>query len=355
MRVVITLHGIRTRGVWQKDLIPSLARAGFVPYALDYGYFSAFELMLESRRSEKVRWFIEQYDKIRSETGESRPSIIAHSFGTRIVADALEHHPEIRFDKIIFAASIVRNDFSWIQVIETRQANFVENDFGRLDIWPRIAKRFVSGCGDSGTSGFSDEHLMLSQRPMPRYRHSDYFNKTHFDRFWLRTLAVDVRRIRTFLHYAAGLAAQRLFLPASLTRACLWVPHRTGDFLRIPNDLHVRLSPAEAARTVPLDTIGRVNPGVAQSFEGRTVSVTEVNGDTRWMSLSASGPISGHPDLAWTISIPILSRDGATVLAVFCVDGLHRSRPADLDALTNELIPLARNLTDLVEAPKEWL
>lgn len=31
MSVVISLHGIRTRGVWQNDLVPELALAGLVP------------------------------------------------------------------------------------------------------------------------------------------------------------------------------------------------------------------------------------------------------------------------------------------------------------------------------------
>lgn len=45
-RVVVSLHGIRTRGVWQKELVPALAIAGFIPYVLDYGHVGALELLL---------------------------------------------------------------------------------------------------------------------------------------------------------------------------------------------------------------------------------------------------------------------------------------------------------------------
>ena len=41
MKRVISLHGIRTRGPWQKDIAPLLAENGFVPHPLDFGYFMA--------------------------------------------------------------------------------------------------------------------------------------------------------------------------------------------------------------------------------------------------------------------------------------------------------------------------
>src|SRR5229473_1546880 len=39
-KIVITLHGIRTTGKWQKALDTVLASSEFVPYALDYGWKS---------------------------------------------------------------------------------------------------------------------------------------------------------------------------------------------------------------------------------------------------------------------------------------------------------------------------
>lgn len=53
-RVVISLHGIKTRGVWQKELAPELALGGFVPYVLDYGHLGAIELMRPSSLDKKV-------------------------------------------------------------------------------------------------------------------------------------------------------------------------------------------------------------------------------------------------------------------------------------------------------------
>ena len=58
--VVISLHGIKARGVWQKDLAPELALAGFVPYVLDYGDFGALDLLRRSSLDKKVDWLVKE-------------------------------------------------------------------------------------------------------------------------------------------------------------------------------------------------------------------------------------------------------------------------------------------------------
>ena len=112
-RSVMSLHGIRTRGVWQKDLVPVLARQGLVPWALDYGNFGATKFLRKGARLEKVTWLRSEYERVMAEGKVSRPSIIAHSFGTYLVAALLIKYPELVFDKIILTGSIVDRDFDW--------------------------------------------------------------------------------------------------------------------------------------------------------------------------------------------------------------------------------------------------
>ena len=127
-RCVMSLHGIRTRGVWQKDLVPVLARHGFIPYALDYGSFSVFKFASRRTRARKLEWFRDEYERVAAEAGVHRPSIVAHSFGTYLVAGLLVKYPEVVFDKVIFAGSIVDRDFDWPARIEAGQVNLVRND-----------------------------------------------------------------------------------------------------------------------------------------------------------------------------------------------------------------------------------
>jgi hypothetical protein len=43
--VVISIHGISTRGALQKELTQELNAAGFIHVPLDYGFFSAMRLV----------------------------------------------------------------------------------------------------------------------------------------------------------------------------------------------------------------------------------------------------------------------------------------------------------------------
>ncbi len=169
-RVVISIHGIRTRGEWQKKLVPMLARADFIPYAIDYGHFRAISLLRRSQRERAIDRLLRDYNDIVGESGDQRPSIIAHSFGTYQVAALIERYPNVRFDKVIFAASIVRSDFDWPRILAAGRVNYVENDFGGADVWPKVAARLISDGGNSGTVGFSRRDSLLNQRAIPARR-----------------------------------------------------------------------------------------------------------------------------------------------------------------------------------------
>ena len=53
-QLVFSLHGIRTRGAWQKSLATSLSEAGFTPVLLDFGFFRTISLVLPWRREKKL-------------------------------------------------------------------------------------------------------------------------------------------------------------------------------------------------------------------------------------------------------------------------------------------------------------
>src|SRR5262245_49377239 len=94
-KAVITLHGIRTHGKWQKDLDTQLAAGDMVPYPLDYRYgLGAY--LVPFWREETIRWLRDQYDRVIQAAGVKRPSIIAHSFGTYLTAEVLRRYPEVK-------------------------------------------------------------------------------------------------------------------------------------------------------------------------------------------------------------------------------------------------------------------
>jgi pimeloyl-ACP methyl ester carboxylesterase len=339
-RCVMSIHGIRTRGVWQKDLAPKLARNGFVPYALDYGEFSALKLLLGSARASKLEWLRTEYERVTAEAQVTRPSIIAHSFGTYLVADLLRKYPELVFDKIILAGSIVDCSFDWGSLIDTGQVNLVRNDYGSLDRWPRIAGWCIPRSGASGTRGFTTAHPALIQKQFPHHGHSDYFHRNHFEHYWIPTLKrvvvgrKDLRGFTDTLDVACQTITGRLGLVAGLVRANIFVLDENGD-LRIPEGLTHNMSSA-TERTISM-VPGRGCTGTA--FQERTQTVAFMMTD--WGDHTIPGTELAKVDkrLKWIISTPIPDPDVAGgVLGVFNVDCLDVMKsPAEISPLFGDL------------------
>jgi pimeloyl-ACP methyl ester carboxylesterase len=191
--LVISVHGIRTRGAWQKELTSELNRAGLNHLPLDYGFFLALQLLWPGSRQRALQWFLEAYTDARNEYGNAPISVIAHSFGSYLVARTLEQRPEVTFERVILCGSIVQRDYPWSSIIlERKQVKEVLNDFGRLDFWAGTVGWLVEDAGPSGQQGFSDDaQQRVFQREHSEFRHSDYFYRLHYKDSWVPFLRGD--------------------------------------------------------------------------------------------------------------------------------------------------------------------
>jgi DNA-directed RNA polymerase subunit RPC12/RpoP len=184
-RTLFSIHGIRTRGAWQKQLQIACKDFPLHHAPLDFGFFRAVGLLIPYCRRKQIDWFRDQYhDNIGH--GEAPPSIIAHSFGTYLVARSLEIYGDtIAFDRIIFCGSIVRQDFPWSVLISRGKCRAILNETGRKDLPATVAGFFVDDAGPSGQAGFNDEHVRLKERPHSEFGHSDFFFRRNYQAHWL--------------------------------------------------------------------------------------------------------------------------------------------------------------------------
>jgi pimeloyl-ACP methyl ester carboxylesterase len=179
---IMTLHGIRTRGVWQKTLSPYLF--GFRHEPLDYDYFDTIRFLLPWSRDKKVDWFRDTYGQSAQKFGGT-PSIIAHSFGTYIVTRAIEKYG-LRFDRIILCGSIVRMTYPWSEQFKNQRIERVLHDFGARDLWATLVAWVVPDAGPSGAKGYADDAGgRVVQRGNKWLGHSDYFHVQNFTERWL--------------------------------------------------------------------------------------------------------------------------------------------------------------------------
>jgi serine/threonine-protein kinase len=198
-QLVVALHGIRTQAAWQRAFaeVAGMAGLGALVDRWNFGYFSSIRFLMPWARLAKVRWFRETYQTEFKDRGSERslgaPSIVAHSFGTYILGNALLRYPYLKFDKVLLCGSILPVDFPWDRLIERGQVQSVRNEFGREDVWTRAVGWFVAGTGPSGLIGFSARHPQFEQEQFD-FAHSEYFERGHMQNRWVPFLSMRIAR-----------------------------------------------------------------------------------------------------------------------------------------------------------------
>lgn len=184
-RLIILVHGIRTRAKWYRVIRPVLQQHGFKVESTNYGRFDLIRFLLPGRRFrrgvvDKVR---RQIDGAKNRHPDiERPSYIAHSFGTYIISNILDNEISFVADRIIFCGSVVSADFKFDRV----KAQFtpdILNDIGTRDYLPALAQSVTSGYGSTGTYGFNQAYV--ADRWHNGIGHSGFFTKEFCEKFWV--------------------------------------------------------------------------------------------------------------------------------------------------------------------------
>jgi WD40 repeat protein len=199
--LIVTVHGIRTYGWWQERLEALIKAREPETRVFNYhfGYFSVAAFMVPPLRWLLTRRFHAALIKeVKSESWD-RIDIVAHSFGTHLVAWALhgiapDKRPRIH--TIILAGSVLKPNFPWQEWFD-RHLTYLVNDCGIRDSVLVLNQLFVLFTGMAGRVGFKG---MTNDRFRNRYfnfGHSGYFQKgdTPYDDFlvdkWLPLLLSD--------------------------------------------------------------------------------------------------------------------------------------------------------------------
>ena len=343
-KIVVTLHGIRTRGQWQKQVTPYLARHGLIPYHLDYGFFGVLSFILPWTRANRVQWLRDELRDLMDRTGAKRVSVIAHSFGTWLALEALEaENGNLRFDRVVLTGSIVRRDFPWAQTIRRKRwAQAVRNERAAGDWVVRAAELFarLTGpiaprAGASGALGFDAAPDVVQQHTVAG-GHSEVLNISNYEK-WARFIAYPrlpddhLRRVRTLVQQIRALAASQLGVDVELVRTNLFVPN--ASVLRmIPGAWdNMTWAPEHDIELEP----DHGSTGRAYT-DGMPFSIRRLGAS--WTAGVLPGPQQAkvNPRLQWVLSLPIgrlVARRELTValdvVGVLNVDGLD-SVPAML-------------------------
>ena len=330
-RLVVTIHGIRTRGEWQKRITPYLAKYGLVPYHIDYGFFGLVAFLVPWTREARFKRIRDELRILAERSGAKRMSVIAHSFGTWVAMETLvREEGTVHFDRVVLTGSIVHPDFDWERVMTRKHwVNVVRNErtssdwaVSLCDFYSSFLGRF-SGfrAGKSGVAGFTRQ-----PRGLLDYEtgggHSEVHHGLKFEQ-WARFIAYPflghemADSIRRRLSSLRLTLAQMLDENASHIRINLFAP--VGNVLRIIPGAMENMNYAPELSLV-------IEPGMGATghafISGEPVIVFKDNRGWSGSSLPIEELQKINPDLKWVISTPLFSKVSKMVIGVMNVDGV---------------------------------
>jgi hypothetical protein len=183
--VVILVHGIRDRALWQHSIREALESEGVRVALSNYDRFSLFKFLMPFGffRDQAIAEISKQLTIIKHNNPSARISIIAHSFGTYIISQLMRERFELKFHRIIFCGSVVPINFEFEQIVD-RFTPPILNEVGARDPWPAIAESVTTGYGNAGTFGFRRTDL-VRDRWHNNAGHGFFLEKTFCNKYWL--------------------------------------------------------------------------------------------------------------------------------------------------------------------------
>jgi hypothetical protein len=197
--LVITVHGIRTHGAWQEEL-ERLLPSGYDVVHYKYGYFSAVAFVFPLTRWIVTRSFRKALCVCIADRPSERLSIIAHSFGTHLVANGLLGIPKRTrpaVHNLILAGSVLKPGFSWGSLIGQNGVHRIINDCGTKDtilLLNQLCVPFMGMAGRVGFAGILDRRQLVNR--WFAFGHSGYFEdvdqpNSFMERWWVPLLTSD--------------------------------------------------------------------------------------------------------------------------------------------------------------------
>lgn len=195
-KLLITVHGIRTYGKWQKSLGDSLEAFSrdFKCVEMKYEFFDLVSFAIPYLRERRAERIAKQMVSVLNKHSDKNIYIVAHSYGTYIASKALHgYSSERKIKRTVFCGSPLCHDHDIDHVVEKSELTI--NECGTSDAVLVLSRMLVIGMGDAGRVGFSREN---GSEFINRYYpggHSLYFaeNKTptFYETYWTPLFITD--------------------------------------------------------------------------------------------------------------------------------------------------------------------
>lgn len=189
-QIVVLVHGIRDRASWYQVVSRIFEAEGMKVFGPKYGFFDPVRFLFPIDLSGGPRReLLTVLRDARANYPDSRISVIAHSFGSHLIASALAEESDIRLHRLIMCGAVVKQGFKWGLVAgrvgpieDTDKRSYIVNDCGDADIWPALGRSAGWRYGDAGSFGFGNANVTN------RFHEGDhglFFEPEFIRKYWL--------------------------------------------------------------------------------------------------------------------------------------------------------------------------
>lgn len=190
--ILVTIHGMLSSAKWNMEIAPIASGQNwiFAPYVYDTN--SADLLINAKKRKHVVDQFREWLYDIHRRYEPAPVSVIAHSFGTYIIASyvsGFEEFSPVQLNCIILTGSIVTSKFDWESHRGPKVAR-VLNEIAPNDQWvkhmPKLQWLDADPLfGNSGVQGFDKKSEIVTERASEIFDHNNVIKRDVIERYWL--------------------------------------------------------------------------------------------------------------------------------------------------------------------------
>ncbi|MUK50780.1 response regulator [Aliivibrio fischeri] len=188
----LTVHGIRTKGRWQKILENKIKQeiGDIKVLHYSYGFFDIISFFVPIFRYFTTYRFKKKLEICLDNNKDKDIYLFCHSFGTYLVVKSLEKILKTKYyDNIkilVLSGSVLKSSYDFNNIIDCSSATVV-NDCGESDYVLTASQLFVPNMGMAGKVGF---YGFNNERIVNRHfdgGHSHYFdeNSKFIDKYWL--------------------------------------------------------------------------------------------------------------------------------------------------------------------------
>lgn len=188
----MSIHGYLSKGKWQTTLENALLDTEVIHKPYKYG-MKIFKILPYNINKDVLNfrdWYFSTTKQMHLKIDEPfhRPSIIAHSLGSWILAKALLKYPELKFDKIFLHGSIVPADFDWFKLILRGQVNSIICETSENDKVVPFGFIFTGRLNPCAKYGIVQKSSFIKEENISEYGHSTFQYEEHFKQYAIKRL-----------------------------------------------------------------------------------------------------------------------------------------------------------------------